>query len=341
MVTLDHLWLLWPFDITNQKESSDWDALVEEAKWHAETFGVNADGEPCFFIELQRHSVQDQLDINPHLIKLAQELNLPLVCDNDAHFLRAEDWDAHDTLCCISMNKEKQDAGRFRYPKELYVKSPEEMQKAFEDLPEALENTSRIANRCSAKIKFGENHAPVVKIKTDFPSLPSSPTEARSMVLETKTNHPTGSTAWFKEICSRIQLEPAKAEDGVIDDQQLKEQCDAALRILSEAGSIWRYGPDTLNEERRERLDRELQILADKLISAYFLIVWDFVDWARANDIPSNARGSGVGTMVGYVLGYPTPARLSTACCSSDSPILTVPSIPISISICVNSAGKM
>ena len=88
----------------------------------------------------------------------------------------------------------------------------------------------------------------------------------------------------------------------------MKEQCDAALRILSEAGSIWRYGPDTLNEERRERLDRELQILADKLISAYFLIVWDFVDWARANDIPSNARGSGVGTMVGYVLG------LSNAC---------------------------
>lgn len=292
----------------HSKESSDWDALVEEAKWHAETFGVNADGEPCFFIELQRHSVQDQLDINPHLIKLAQELNLPLVCDNDAHFLRAEDWDAHDTLCCISMNKEKQDQGRFHYPKELYVKSPEEMQKAFEDLPEALENTSRIANRCSAKIKFGENHAPVVKIKTDFPSLPSSSAEARSMVLETKTNHPTGSTTWFKEICSRIQLEPAKAEDGVVDDRQLKEQCDAALRILSEAGSIWRYGPDTLNEERRERLDRELQILADKLISAYFLIVWDFVDWARANDIPSNARGSGVGTMVGYVLG------LSNAC---------------------------
>ena len=292
----------------HSRDPSDWDALVEEAQWHVENFGINANGEPCFFIELQRHSVQDQLDINPHLIKLARELKLPLVCDNDAHFLRAEDWDAHDTLCCISMNKEKQDTGRFRYPKELYVKSPVEMQKAFEDLPEALENTSSIAKRCAAKIKFGENHAPIVKIKSNFPSLPASASEARSMVLKTKTEHSLGSTSWFKEICAHIRLEPAKAEDGVVDDRQLKKECDAALRILSEAGAIWRYGPEELNKERRERLDRELEILADKLISAYFLIVWDFVDWARANDIPSNARGSGVGTMVGYVLG------LSNAC---------------------------
>lgn len=290
------------------RESSDWDALVEEAHWHSENFGINANGEPCFFVELQRHSVQDQLNINPHLIKLAREMNLPLVCDNDAHFLKAEDWDAHDTLCCISMNKEKQDAGRFRYPKELYVKSPVEMQKNFEDLPEAVENTSRIANRCSAKIKFGESHAPIVKINSDFTTLPSTTAESREMVLKTETDHSLGSTSWFKEVCSRIRLEPAKAEDGEVDNQQLKEECDAALRILSEAGAIWRYGPEPLNEERRERLDRELEILSDKMISAYFLIVWDFVDWARANDIPSNARGSGVGTMVGYVLG------LSNAC---------------------------
>jgi len=80
------------------------------------------------------------------------------------------------------------------------------------------------------------------------------------------------------------------------------------LRQLVEAGAIWRYGPNGITEEIRERIDRELQILADKLISAYFLIVWDFVNWARQRGIPSNARGSGVGTMVGYCLG------LSNAC---------------------------
>ena len=81
-----------------------------------------------------------------------------------------------------------------------------------------------------------------------------------------------------------------------------------ALRDLSEAGLIWRYGADGISQEIRDRLERELKILSDKEISAYFLIVWDFVNWARQRGIPSNARGSGVGTMVGYVLG------LSNAC---------------------------
>jgi DNA polymerase-3 subunit alpha len=83
---------------------------------------------------------------------------------------------------------------------------------------------------------------------------------------------------------------------------------DLALQNLCEAGLVWRYGVEGITDEIRARLERELRILSDKNISAYFLIVWDFVDWARQNNIPANARGSGVGTMVGYVLG------LSNAC---------------------------
>ena len=88
----------------------------------------------------------------------------------------------------------------------------------------------------------------------------------------------------------------------------LAQRCDDILRRLCEAGLIWRYGVEGITDEIRARLDRELKILADKHISAYFLIVWDFVNWARQRGIPANARGSGVGTMVGYVLG------LSNAC---------------------------
>ncbi len=88
----------------------------------------------------------------------------------------------------------------------------------------------------------------------------------------------------------------------------LKSRCDRALRELSEAGLLWRYGVDGVTQEHRDRLDRELKILADKNISAYFLIVWDFVSEARRRGIPAGARGSGVGTMVGYCLG------LSNAC---------------------------
>ena len=98
---------------TNQQKH--WEAAVEEAKWHAETFGPDASGEPRFYIELQRH-VDDQERINPLLKKIAKKLGLPLVCDNDAHFLRKEDHDSHDTLCCISMGKTKDVPDRIRYP---------------------------------------------------------------------------------------------------------------------------------------------------------------------------------------------------------------------------------
>jgi DNA polymerase-3 subunit alpha len=98
---------------TNQ--SKHWDAALEEARWHADNFAPDANGEPRFYIELQRH-IEEQERINPLLKKIAKKLGLPLVCDNDAHFLRKEDHDAHDTLCCISMARTKDAPDRLRYP---------------------------------------------------------------------------------------------------------------------------------------------------------------------------------------------------------------------------------
>jgi len=290
-------------------KSSHYDAAREEALWHATTFGTNEQGEPRFYLELQRHDVIEQQRINPHIITLAEELGLPLVCDNDAHYLRAEDWDDHDSLCCISMGKLKEDTDRLRYSRDLYVKSPEEMSELFSgDVPQAIENTIRIAERCNVDLDFEANHAPVVKVVSPFDELPDDASTARDIIASFECEHRVGSTEWFKAFCAGFSLEPY---DSVHDDasaDELKAQCDGALRLLSEAGMIWRYGVDGVNDEIRARLNRELGILADKLISAYFLIVWDFVNWARQRDIPSMARGSGVGTMVGFVLG------LSNAC---------------------------
>ena len=298
---------LTQFELT--KKTAHWDAAVEEALWHREVFGPNEDGEPSFYIELQRHEVAEQRRINPHLERLARELDLPLVCDNDAHFLGADDWDAHDSLCCISMGKIKSDPNRLHYPKDLYVRSPQEMYAEFNDLPEAMENAAKIAARCDVDIDFDANHAPVVRIVSDE-ELPADAEAARQQVLAFKCEHPIGSTDWFKAFCSRFRLEPFDSDTAASSESEaeMKEDCDRALRLLSEAGAVWRYGPDGVDEEKRARLDRELQVLFDKLISAYFLICWDFVNWARQGGIPANARGSGVGTMVGYVLG------LSNAC---------------------------
>ncbi len=280
------------------RDDAHWNRALDAARWHAQTFGVSPGGEPRFYVELQRH-VPEQEAINPHLIRLARELNLPLVCDNDSHFLRAEDWDAHDSLCCISMGKTKAEPNRLKYPPDLYVKSPQEMRELFREIPEAVDNTVAIAERCEVDLQFG-NHAPVVRVVR--PESPR-PYDGASDV-----------TAWFKAFCDDYRIEPF-ADDGSGEGAaDLKAEGDRALRELCEAGLVWRYGPGALDtndarfDDIRARLDRELRILADKNISAYFLIVWDFVNWGRQRGVPAMARGSGVGTMVGYTLG------LSNAC---------------------------
>ena len=285
-----------------------------EAQWHKDLFGVNEQGEPCFYLEMQRHEEKLQDEINPYIKQIAAELDIPLVCDNDAHFMTADDWDAHDTLCCISMGKIKSDESRLHYPRDLYVKSADEMIKAFADTPEAVENTVRIAERCNVEVDFNANHAPVVRpVYTDrLKKLLSgkSKDDPAKLVLDFKSDEAISSNGWINDFCAQVIVEPVKEgeEEGEIDRAQLEKDCDHALRLLCEAGLVWRYGKDGITDEIRARLERELKILSDKLISAYFIICWDFVNYGRQNGIPCNARGSGVGTMTGYVMG------LSNAC---------------------------
>jgi DNA polymerase-3 subunit alpha len=270
------------------------EAAREEALWHARTFGPDADGAPRFYLELQRTGVPEQDRLNPLIIQLARELDLPLVCDNDAHYLGPDNHDDHDTLCCISMGKTKNDPARVRYSPELYVKSPEQMAELFADVPEALANTVRIARRCAVDLELATSHVPMVRVRRD----PGPPVHRGEPL-----------SAWFESYCRGFELVPFDAAAEPPDAAaHARAECDRALRHLCQAGLIWRYGPDGAAGEPQARLERELGVLADKLISAYFLIVWDFVNWARQRGIPAMARGSGVGTMVGYTLG------LSNAC---------------------------
>ncbi len=276
-----------------------WERAKREALWHQATFPPDEHGEPCFYLELQRHDTPEQDEVNASILRLADELELPLVCDNDAHFLTGEDWDSHDTLICVATGKTKSEEDRLHYPKELFVKSPSQMAERFadEETAEALRNTRRIADRCDVELDFTANHAPLVQVeRVDPEPLDDGAEEAER-----------GTAAWFARFCSRYRVEPlaGNADATALADQEA--DCDQALRELSQAGLVWRYG-DAIEDVHRERLDRELKVLADKKISAYFLIVWDFVNEAQKRGIPATARGSGVGTMVGYTLG------LSNAC---------------------------
>jgi DNA polymerase-3 subunit alpha len=367
------------------RDESHWERAVESARWHGGVFNNGATERrsdeggspgagpssspfplrrlvapslPRFYIELQHH-VPEQNSINRHLVRLARELSLPLVCDNDSHFLRAEDHDAHDTLICISMGKGKRDADRLRYPPELYVKSPAEMWALFdtdeygEAGREALLNTVRIAERCNVTLPLGQSHAPMVRVGRKVSGCRGAEVSGgdcqglgAGLPRWDDAEFAGDLTRWYDAYCAQFEVRPFRIEEGVGEAERrarLEEarlECDAALRLLAEAGLVWRYGTGAGSEgleasrcrgaggreaeavdastprhpdasgmsEIRARLERELSIICDKGISAYFLIVWDFVNWGRQNGVPALARGSGVGTMVGYVLG------LSNAC---------------------------
>jgi DNA polymerase III subunit alpha len=203
-------------------------------------------GKDHFFIEIQEHENSDAPQVRNELITLADELGIELVATNDVHFLREDDHEAHDALTCISTGKRVFDENRMKYPTDVYLKTSSEMRGTFSDVPQACDNTIKIAERCNVKLDLKSRHAPKY-IPTD------------------------GSTP--EEFLTRIAYEGAKK----------------------------RYGKITT--EVKERLDRELEVIEGKGFSSYFLIVWDFCNFATENNIPVGARGSAVGTVVGYCLG--------------------------------------
>lgn len=136
------------------------DGKYDEAKREALEY-LDIFGEDNFFLEIQRHGLEEQEKINPLIIKLSRETGIPLVATNDNHYLDQEDWQAHDIQMAIQAGTTVKDTKRKIYTShEFYVKSPQEMAKLFSDIPEAIENTAKIAERCHVELEFGVNKIP-------------------------------------------------------------------------------------------------------------------------------------------------------------------------------------
>ena len=129
----------------------------QAARWHQEVFGD-------FFLELQRHPLPELEGINSELIAMGQELDIPIVATNDVHYVLREDAPAHELLLCIQTNSTIYDEKRMRMPGDsFYLRSPEEMAELFSDLPQALENSQRIADMCQLELRFGRLLLPKVE----------------------------------------------------------------------------------------------------------------------------------------------------------------------------------
>ena len=123
-----------------------------------------------YYLEIQRHDIDPEAKVNDGLLKLHRKLGVPLVATNDFHFLRATDHDAHDALICIQTNKTVDEKNRLCYPDGLYMKSPEEMRTLFADLPDALERTLEIADKCNVELEFGKTYMPDFPIPAGYAS---------------------------------------------------------------------------------------------------------------------------------------------------------------------------
>ena len=203
-------------------------------------------GEDHFYLEVQDHGIRDQAIVNRELLRLHEDTGLPLVCTNDAHYLRKEDAEAHDVLLCIQTGKLLEDENRMRYePRNFYLRSEAEMQALFGDYEGAIENTAKIAEMCNLEFTFGKYHLPEFKLPEGYDSF-----------------------------------------------SYLKKLCDEGYRD--------RYGDDDSN---RAQLQYELDMIEKMGFTDYFLIVSDFVRYAKSKDIPVGpGRGSAAGSMVSYCL---------------------------------------
>lgn len=225
---------------------NDYATAVRNAKTYVEIFGDR------FYIEMMRHGMPEEEVVGNGLLRVARELGVPIVATNDSHYLDQKDAPAHDVLLCIGTGKTVADTSRMRfYSDQFYLKSADEMYELWADLPEACENTVRIAERIDIRIPEKIFHLP---------------------------QYPVPDTA-------------------KTDDEYLREIC--------EHGLVDRYGEERVRSDSglRDRLEYELGVITKMGFSSYFLIVWDFIKYARDHGIPVGpGRGSAVGSLVAYCL---------------------------------------
>lgn len=206
-------------------------------------------GADNFFLELQDHGLGVQKAVNQQLIQLSQDTGIPLIATNDIHYTNPEDWEAHDLLLCLQTGKKASDEDRMRYEGgQYYLKSEDEMRSLFAAVPEALENTAKIAARCEVEIRFHELKLPAYDVPEGY--------------------------------------------------------ADAAsyLRALSEEGFRARYPEEPT--ELRARMEEELAVIGRMGYVDYFLIVWDYIHFAKEHGIGVGpGRGSAAGSVVSYCLG--------------------------------------
>ena len=224
--------------------AGDYERAKAAALWYRDLFG-----EGNYYIELQDHGLEEDNTVLPQLIKLARETGIPMAATNDSHYLRKEDAKMQGILLCIQTGKTIQDADKMEFQTdEFYVKTTDEMYELFSMVPEACENTAKIAEQCNFDFDFGHTKIPYYKAPNGMDN-----------------------QAFFEKLCWE--------------------------------GLERRYGPN-VPQANKDRLEYEIGVVKKMGYTNYYLIVWDYVNYAKSQGIPVGpGRGSGAGSIAAYSVG--------------------------------------
>ena len=241
-------------------------------------------GKDNFYLELQDHGIPEQRYVNPQLMRMHDETGIGLVCTNDVHYTYADEVEAHDILLCIQTGKKLSDENRMRYEGgQFYLKSEEEMAELFKYAPEALENTHRIAQRCNVEIEFGVTKLPAFDVPEEYGK--NSWVYLNALCYE-------GLKKRYPDKASGIDVGEyiEKARNSIVSDRK-----DVVIKRAEDTNDIF------------QRLSYELSVIYSMGYVDYFLIVWDYINYAKTHDIPVGpGRGSAAGSLVAYCLGITT-----------------------------------
>lgn len=221
-------------------------AAYDVARKYKEVFGDR------YYIEIQNHYLQEELQVLPFLVKLAQDLDIPIVATNDIHYIDKSDAKAHEVLMCIGTVAKLSDEGHMKFETDqFYMKSPDEMAQLFSQYPQAIENTVKIADRCKFEIQFPGPLLPEVDVPEPYKDT--------------------------KDYLTQLSWEGLRRRyPGYEEDAQKKEVLET-------------------------RLNYELSVILKMGFDSYYLIVRDYIYWAKTHSIPVGAgRGSGAGSLVAY-----------------------------------------
>jgi len=247
---------------------------------YRDLFGPNG-----YWLELQNHGLDEQQTVNQALIELSKETGVPLVATNDSHYVDRDDADAQDALVCIGTAKKKNDMKRITFGAgEFYVKSYDEMAAVVP--PEALANTLKIADLCSMEMNLPGPLLPEFEVPEDFLNRSTELLGDDLRRLEARFSRPSSG--------------PGGSEDKTRAAwDRLHEP--VSLYFVWHANNGLRKRYTQITAEILDRLDYELQIIISMDFVGYFLIVADFINWAKDHDIPVGpGRGSGAGSIVAY-----------------------------------------